>query len=96
MPTNRTRRRRPQRTPAFTSAAINAFRRMQEPEISSEEWTAQQWIIHDELRLQPWERAVQDPEATPPYPEGTYAFKNWKPDLEAQARWRALEEAVRG
>jgi hypothetical protein len=56
-------------------------------------WWEQFGIIHDELRLQPWDFAVQHPDATSGYPEGCQADKNWKPDLEAQARYRALAAA---
>lgn len=46
---------------------------------------AQESILHDELHLMPWDLAVEDP-ANP--------TRYRKPDLEAQARWRALMEAV--
>jgi len=51
--------------------------------------------IHRELRLYPWETAVEDPEAGSPYPVGSWAYENDEPNLEAQARWRALEQAAR-
>jgi hypothetical protein len=58
-------------------------------------------VIYDELnpRLKLWETFLENPAArsSSPYPEGSYADLHWKnhPDLGAQARWRALEEAAR-
>jgi hypothetical protein len=42
-----------------------------------------------------WEwPCVQHPDTVSPYPKGSYADKNWRPNLEAQARYIALEEAL--
>lgn len=103
MPTKRTPRHRPPKA-RFTPAALNAFRRMMElrdactcaPDATEDcsactEWNAQERILHTELRLSPWETAVQDPEVTSPYPKGTLGYEKWP---EAQARWRALMEAT--
>jgi hypothetical protein len=58
-------------------------------------WWQQHGILVAELRLKPWEfPAIEDPEAASPYPEGSEAWKNDKPDVEAQARYRALAQAV--
>ena len=61
------------------------------------EWWRQHSLLHDELRLEPWEwPAVEHPDAVSPYPEGSHAANNWKPDLEAQERYRALLEQAAG
>jgi hypothetical protein len=60
-----------------------------------EVWWEHHSILHDELRLRPWEwPAIETPGALPCYPEGSPAALAWKPDLEAQARYRALEKAA--
>jgi hypothetical protein len=41
-----------------------------------------------------WHPCVQHPDAVSPYPAGSAADKNWQPNLEAQALYRALEEAA--
>jgi hypothetical protein len=46
--------------------------------------------LHAELRLRPWQPAVESPNAENPYPPGSYAGERWQPDREAQARWLAL------
>ncbi len=51
----------------------------------------QHWILHQALRLRPWQyHGVERPDAESPYPTGCEADKNWRPDQEAQARYRAL------
>jgi hypothetical protein len=60
-----------------------------------EQWWRQHSVLHDELRLTPGQwPAVEDPDAVSPYPEGSQARINAKPDLEAQARYRLLEQAA--
>jgi hypothetical protein len=88
MPTNRTPIRRPRREPRFprfTDAALAAFREMQKLERKdqdSPEWHDQQSILLRELHIKPWQfPGVQRP--------GTGN------DLEAQARYRLLEEALK-
>ena len=51
-------------------------------------------LLHDELRLKPWEDAVQHPDARSPYPPGSLADQRWRPDLEARGRWLALAAAA--
>ncbi|HWX28439.1 MAG TPA: hypothetical protein VNZ53_13515 [Steroidobacteraceae bacterium] len=59
------------------------------------EWWVQNSFLCRELRLPPWKfPAYQHPDATTPYPEGSPAAISWKPDLEAQDRYRALEQAA--
>jgi hypothetical protein len=58
-------------------------------------WWEQHWFLHQALGCEPWEfPCVEHPEAVAPYPAGSPAAKNWKPDLEAQARYRALAKAA--
>jgi hypothetical protein len=51
--------------------------------------------IHAELRLKPYERAVQDPDMPNPWPAGSHRHAGWAPDPDAVARWRALKAASR-
>ena len=52
--------------------------------------------LHDELRCRPWEwPCIQSPEAESPYPAGTPAAQNWRPNERAQHMWRMLEQAAR-
>jgi hypothetical protein len=51
-------------------------------------WQKQNSFLCRELRLEPWEwPAYQHPDATAPYPE---LANRWKPNLEAQERFRML------
>jgi hypothetical protein len=60
------------------------------------DWWEQNSILHDALQLRPWQwPAVENPAAENPYSAGSPAAAHWKPKLEAQARWRALEAAER-
>ena len=90
MPTNRTPIRRTPRTPRFprfTDAALEAFREMQRLErqgaiADQRQWRDQQSILLKELQIKPWQfPGVQRP--------GTGN------DLEAQARYRLLEVALK-
>jgi len=59
------------------------------------EWWRLHSELHDELRCRPYEwPCIQSPHARNPWPLGSNMFKQWKPDLEAQALWRELEAAV--
>jgi hypothetical protein len=54
-------------------------------------WWEQHSILHEEMHCAIWQwPCVENPNAVSPYPEGSFAAKNWKPDLEAQARYRLL------
>jgi hypothetical protein len=65
------------------------------PECSAcQERTQQENVLHDVLRLKPWEDAIQSPDAENPYPLGSVAHARWKPNLEAQARYKALATAA--
>lgn len=60
-----------------------------------EQWWEQNAILCSELRLKPWEwPAYERPDAESPYPEGSEARKNHKPDLAGQARYRTLEQVA--
>ena len=60
-----------------------------------ERWWKLNSLLVDELHLMPWQwPAYENPEAESPYPEGSEARKSDKPDLEAQARYRALQAAA--
>ena len=59
-----------------------------------DEWWRLHSLLHKELGAKLWEwPCIQHPEAVSCFPEGSPAAKAWKPDLEAQARWLALEAA---
>ena len=89
MPTNRVPIKRPRRAPRFprfTDAALDAFREIQKLErkgqAESPEYNDQHSILRQELHIKPWQfPGVQRP--------GTGN------DLEAQARYRLLEEALK-
>jgi hypothetical protein len=51
-------------------------------------------LLHTELGLRPWETTVENPDARSPYPPGSHGDRTWKPDLEAQGRWRLLAAAA--
>ena len=60
-----------------------------------EQWFRQHRILWGELSLQPWQwPAIETPGAVSPYPEGSDAALNDKPDLEAQERYCMLERAA--
>jgi hypothetical protein len=61
-----------------------------------DEWWEQHAVLYAELRCKLWEfPCVEHPaDAASPYPKGSWADKNWQPDLDAQARYRALAEAL--
>ena len=60
-----------------------------------DQWFRQHRILHGELNLQPWQwPAIENPDAVSPYPPGSEAALNDKPDLEAQERCRMLERAA--
>jgi hypothetical protein len=53
-------------------------------------------LLHRELKCRPWQFPCIEHLATVSgYPEGDEAWKAWKPDLAAQARWRALAKAAK-
>jgi hypothetical protein len=90
---------------SFTPATLDDFRKMVEVEDqctcseppckACDVWWEQNSILCNELRLQPWQwPAVQHSDVRSPYPEGCEADKQWRPDLEAQARYHALAEAA--
>jgi hypothetical protein len=46
--------------------------------------------------IRPWRwPVIQSPHAACPYPAGSPAAETWKPNEEAQARWRELEAALK-
>jgi hypothetical protein len=59
-----------------------------------QEWGRLDRAIHHELQLKLWENAVKDPDASNPYPVGSYAHEQWERDLDAETRWHALEVAA--
>ena len=81
---------------ACTCKPINwdAYWEEREPCAACEQWHELHSILYHELKLAPWQwYAVEHPNTRSPYPEGSHADKEWKPDLEAQERYRALEAA---
>jgi hypothetical protein len=97
MPTNRTPRQPAQRIPV-TERAIRLFMRMRRYEERDERW----WDLHnelfDEVHAKPWNwPCVQPPDACADdfAPPGTRNHRTWKPNLAAQALWRALEDGAR-
>jgi hypothetical protein len=109
MPTNRTPTRRQPRRPRITPQAIELFDQMQRLECTCpddldpsglrcegcNEHRRLMWELHAELQLRPWEDTLEAPNGKNPYPPGSYAAEHWHPDVEAVARWRALEAASR-
>jgi hypothetical protein len=66
-----------------------------EPCPACDEWWVQQGIICRELALKPWHwPAVEDPEMDNPYPEGSFAAAEWRPNAAACALWRVFDEAA--
>jgi hypothetical protein len=67
------------------------------PQCSScQEWWLQHSILHHELRCKPWQwPCIEHPDSVTCFPEGSPAALAWKPDLEAQARWRMLAKAAK-
>jgi hypothetical protein len=59
------------------------------------ERTGLEYQLHCELRLRPWETAVEDPDARNPYPAGCRAHEAFRQDAGAVARWRALQAAAK-
>jgi hypothetical protein len=60
-----------------------------------DQWYEQHNIMHRELSMPPWRwPCVESPHAQNPFPEGSPAAANWAPDKNAQALWRALDEAA--
>jgi hypothetical protein len=51
-------------------------------------------VLHSELQLKPWQHPIERPGAVSGYPPGSMADRQWRPDLEAQARYRALKSAA--
>jgi hypothetical protein len=58
------------------------------------------WSLHSRLAqllpgIRPWHwPVIQSPGAKCPYPEGSPAAAAWRPNEEAQARWRVLDAAL--
>ena len=66
-----------------------------EPCPACDEWWTQQGILCSELALKPWHwPAVEHPQAENPYPERSAAASSWRPNVEARALWRVLDEAA--
>ena len=93
MPTRRVPIHRRQRT-QFSARAIEAFRAMQATgwDETSDEFRKLYDVLHDELRLPPWEYpgGVEHPDYVSEYPPGSpgdVAFSK------AQALYRRLDEA---
>ena len=63
-----------------------------------EKWSSlESKLLHEFDGLMPWEcpPVVEDPDAANPYPPWTNAYNHWKPNRGAQARWLALDEALK-
>ena len=94
MATTRTPINRPTKS-KITPAAVDAFKRMLKLREGSDQWWELNGTLCRELKLPPWEwPAYQHPDAVAPYPEGSPAALNWKPDFNGQARYRALCDAA--
>ena len=93
------KRRKPKtRIPQISPEAVGAFKRMEAAK-TSDEWWAAHSILHDELKLKPWEwPAFEVPGADCPYPAGTHAARYWADTRarrpEAFELYRALLEAA--
>jgi hypothetical protein len=67
------------------------------PCAACDEWWGRHAILHRSLNLKPWEwPAVENPDALNPYPEGSQAAQDHKPDLRGRELYRALEKAAEG
>jgi hypothetical protein len=59
------------------------------------------WDLHSRLAqilpgIRPWHwPVIESPRAQCPYPDGSYAAAQWRPNEAAQARWRELEVALK-
>jgi hypothetical protein len=59
------------------------------------------WSLHSRLAqllpgIRPWHwPVIQSPRARCPYPAGSNAAAQWRPNEAAQARWRELEAALK-
>jgi hypothetical protein len=95
-----------QRVDGFSNLALTTFKQMLALErqcdcddgkcIACREWWGRHRILMRELALPPWcYPAVERPGTPCPFPKGSAMAKTWQPDLEAQARWTRLEQAVR-
>jgi hypothetical protein len=52
--------------------------------------------LHKELRAKPWQwPVIERPTARNPYPAGSAAAKDWRPDERGRELWRLLEQAAR-
>jgi len=71
------------------------YRKRPPPCSACDAWWEAHSVLHKALRCEPWEfPCVENPNTVAPYPAGSPAGKNWQPDVEAQARYRALAEAA--
>jgi hypothetical protein len=54
-------------------------------------WWDAHWTLHQELKCLPsqWP-CIEEPGAVSPYPSGSHAAEEWKPDLEAQSLYGML------
>jgi hypothetical protein len=60
-----------------------------------EQWWQQHEILSGELALPIWNFAVVErPDARSPYPKGSATDKDWRPDREAQERYKTLAKAA--
>ena len=67
-----------------------------EPCRGCDRWWKLHGKLHRELGCKPWQwPCIEHPDTVSGYPEGSEAYKRWKPDLEAQDCWRALDEAAK-
>jgi hypothetical protein len=66
-----------------------------EPCAACEQWWRQHEILSGELALPIWYfPVVERPDARSPYPKGSAADKDWRPDREAQERYKTLAKAA--
>ena len=63
----------------ITPGALDAFRKMEAPNCTSDDWWAAHSILHDELKLKPWDwPAFEHPDEKCPYPDGCEAARHWQ------------------
>jgi hypothetical protein len=83
----------------ITPAAPDAFRKMEAANCTSDDWWAAHSILHDELKLYPWEwPAFEYPDEKCPYPAGCRAAERWQKERDSRPEafelYRELCEAL--
>jgi hypothetical protein len=67
-----------------------------EPCPGCDRWWKLHGMLHRELGCKPWDwPCIEHPDSVSGYPEGSEASKRWRPNMEAQELWKALDAAAR-